>query len=173
MSISISVRRFAAVSGLTLVAASALAACSGNSDDDAGSPVTETVTVTETPSESTTSSAPTETTEPPTEGSSTPADPNDAEIPTEPQAYAQALIDAWLAGDRATAEALVADPDDAEELFDEDDVTGVPEFSRCEGAAGSTYCTWTGTGYEIVIRVGNEAVSLGELGAITDVEVDD
>ena len=46
-----------------------------------------------------------------------------------------------------------------DDLFDEDDLTGDPVFAMCEGAAGSSYCTWNGTGYDIVVRVANEAAS--------------
>lgn len=171
MGTSTSARRAAGTTVLAAAAALTLAACSGDDGDASDGPATETVTVTETPSD-----PPSETASPSDSGTAAPADPGtpaEGEIPTDPQTYAQALVDAWLDGDRATAESLVADPDDADELFDDDDIVGVPEFSRCEGAAGSTYCTWIGQGYEIVIQVANEAASLGELGAVLDVEVED
>ncbi|HEY1133991.1 MAG TPA: hypothetical protein VGE77_05385 [Nocardioides sp.] len=43
----------------------------------------------------------------------------------------------------------------------------------CEGAAGSSYCTWNGTNHDIVVRVANEAASAGQEGAISEVDVED
>lgn len=171
MEITTTLRRGVAAAALLTAATTALAACSDGSGEEADGPVTVTETVTADPStpSGTTTTADDEPTGP---GTTTPSAPATDDFPTDAQAYAQALIDAWQAGDRDRAVQLVRDPDDADELFD-DDLSPAPTFERCEGAAGSSYCTWTGTGYEVVVRVGNEAASAGEPGAISDVEVDD
>lgn len=172
MHITTTLRRGVATAALLTTATTALAACSDSTGEEADGPVTVTETVTadpSTPSGTTTTTAGDEPTGPGTTTSSAAATDD---FPTDAQAYAQALIDAWQAGDRDRAVQLVRDPDDADELFD-DDLSGAPTFELCEGAAGSSYCTWTGTGYQVVVRVGNEAVSAGGPGAISDVEVDD
>ncbi|MDQ1103351.1 hypothetical protein QE364_001627 [Nocardioides zeae] len=166
------VRRGAALAVTAVLAGAALSACS-DSDDESSPTVTVTETVTSSPSTST--STPTEQ---PGDTSGASSAPTSAAAPTGPlptdaQEYAQALIDAWQAGDRAAAERLVRDPDEVDDLFDEDDLTGDPVFAMCEGAAGSSYCTWNGTGYDIVVRVANEAASAGQEGAISEVDVED
>ncbi|GAB3090130.1 hypothetical protein [Nocardioides zeae] len=169
------VRRGTALALTTLLAGVALSACSDS--DDESSP---TVTVTETVTSSATASASSPTSTPTEPGgsstaSSAPTSGSAATgpLPTDAQGYAQALIDAWQAGDRAAAERLVRDPDEVDDLFDEDDLTGDPVFAMCEGAAGSSYCTWNGTGYDIVVRVANETASAGQEGAISEVDVED
>jgi hypothetical protein len=92
------------------------------------------------------------------------AAPDAARLPTDPQAYATATFRAWLRGDEARLSRLAAPP-----------VAGfllarAPESTRgwsgpvCEGAAGSTYCSWTRPETDIVIRVANEAASQGSRG---------
>ena len=170
---TLAVRRGAALAVTAVLAGAALSACSDS--DDSSSPtvtVTETVTSSARPStEAIPTEQPTATSDDassaPTSGSAT------GPLPTDAQDYAQALIDAWQAGDRAAAERLVRDPDEVDDLFDEDDLTGDPVFAVCEGAAGSSYCTWNGTGYDIVVRVANEAASAGQEGAISEVDVED
>jgi hypothetical protein len=45
-------------------------------------------------------------------------------------------------------------------------------FVQCEGAAGSSYCTFNAGGDPtIVVRVGNEAASQGAPHAVTEVQV--
>ena len=43
------------------------------------------------------------------------------------------------------------------------------EFSRCEGAAGSSYCEWIGPDGALTFRVANEAAANGEDHAIAEV----
>jgi hypothetical protein len=44
--------------------------------------------------------------------------------------------------------------------------------TSCEGAAGSTYCTFTAGGDgTIVVRVGNEAAAQAQHQAVTEVQV--
>ncbi len=167
------VRRGTALALTTLLAGVALAGCSSDGDDESS----PTVTVTETVTSSATaapSTTPTDATSAPSTTPSDGASPAPAgPLPTDAQAYAQALITAWQADDRASAARLVRDADELDDLFGEDDLTGVPTFAMCEGAAGSSYCTWNGTGYDIVVRVANEAASAGQEGAITEVDVED
>lgn len=163
-----------------------LAGCGGD-DDDASVPLPTgpiEVSSSETPtggategSTVTSAPAPTDDTDGTggTGGTAAP-DPATGALPTDAQSYAQALIDAWQAGDRAAADRL-GDPDEVEDLFEEDDLRGTPAFVSCEGAAGSSYCTWQGTGNEgawtVQVRVGNEAVSQGQERAVTEIEVED
>jgi hypothetical protein len=91
-----------------------------------------------------------------------------AGLPTSPESYATAGFDAWLHGNegrlRQVATGPVVDflaartPDDAGEW----------SGPACEGAAGSTYCAWTRSDAELVIRVGNEAVSQGRKHAAVE-----
>lgn len=168
------VRRGTALALTTLLAGAALVGCSSDGDDESSARVTVTETVTSSasaaPSTTPTDAGTTPSTTPSSDaGSPAPAGP----LPTDAQAYAQALITAWQADDRTSAARLVRDADELDDLFGEDDLTGVPAFAMCEGAAGSSYCTWNGTGYDIVVRVANEAASAGQEGAITEVDVED
>lgn len=172
-------RRLAAAVATTAAAALVLAGCGGDDDQDESVPLpTGPIEVTSSDEASTpadpSTGADTPAPEPADTATSAPAAP--AALPTDAQAYAQALVDAWQAGDRAGAERL-ADPDEVDDLFDEDDLLGSPTFVRCEGAAGSSYCTWQGTGSEgpwtLQVRVGNEAVSQGQERAVTEIEVED
>lgn len=168
-------RRGAALVALLALGGPVLAACSGDDGDTASPTVTVTQTVTEGPSSSggTSDGSGESPTSEATGGSSTPSGGGSATaFPTDAQAYAQALVDAWQAGDRDLAVQLVRDPDDADELFD-DDLAGTPTLQGCEGAAGSSYCTFTGQGYEIVVRVANETATAGQPGAVSDVDVED
>jgi hypothetical protein len=89
------------------------------------------------------------------------------ERPDVPVDYATAAFEAWLAGDSATLRQLSTDP--AYEVL-----TGRPPAAEdgwapepsCEGAAGSTYCQWSGTDENLILRVGNEAVANGEVALL-------
>jgi hypothetical protein len=89
-------------------------------------------------------------------------------LPTNPQAYATATFRAWLRGNETQLSRLAAPPV-AQFLL-----ARAPESTRgwsgpeCEGAAGSTYCTWTRSETQIVIRVANEAASQGQTHAVTE-----
>jgi hypothetical protein len=97
-------------------------------------------------------------------------DSGGAALPTEPQAYAQAALDAWSADDAATLERL-ATPDAVESLGQFDLGGQSWTTPECEGAAGSTYCTWTSATAKVVLRVGNEAASTGQPQAVIEAEV--
>jgi hypothetical protein len=90
-----------------------------------------------------------------------------AQPPDNPVDYAVATFVAWGNGDLATLEELAAppvagflaarSPDDAEW-----------ESPECEGAAGSTYCTWSIPWTQLTLRVANEAASQGQPHAVTE-----
>jgi hypothetical protein len=49
---------------------------------------------------------------------------------------------------------------------------GTWSVTSCEGAAGSTYCTFSAGGDPtVVVRVGNEAAAQGQHQAVTEVQV--
>jgi hypothetical protein len=102
-------------------------------------------------------------------GSSAPASAaTDARrLPTDPQAYATATFRAWLAGNEARLSRLAAPPVADFLLARAPESTSGWSGPECEGAAGSTYCTWTRPETDIVIRVANEAASQGQTHAVT------
>jgi hypothetical protein len=87
--------------------------------------------------------------------------------PTSPQAYAEAVFVAWQSTDGPTLRDL-AEPGAVETLS----ATAPPRAAwtgpTCEGAAGSSYCTWTSAGITLVLRVANEAAAHGEARAVTE-----
>lgn len=141
--------RRTALAAAPLSLALLLAACGG--DDDSADPTTTTTTT-----EATTTSSETETTSPPSSASETTAPPATgttattappseagSPLPTEPDAWASELVRAWGAGDRDRA-AELATPETVDQLFGHADPGGDDwELFSCEGAAGSTYCTFT------------------------------
>jgi hypothetical protein len=154
----------------------ALAGCGPTDGTDApagaGStttPATVTVTTTVTASPSATRPVPTKPTRPTIDPSpTTPPPGKDAPpIPRSAQDYGIAFVTAWVEGDRTRAtqlgtgsavkDAFAAGPGAA------------PRFQRCEGAAGSSYCTWVGSEYTLQLRILNETASLGQPHAVTEV----
>jgi hypothetical protein len=88
-------------------------------------------------------------------------------IPDNPQAYAQAFVTAWVDRDRARAAKLgIATAVNAAFAST---VKTAPTFKSCEGAAGSSYCTWEGDEYTMTVRVGNELVAQHEEHAVREV----
>ena len=88
--------------------------------------------------------------------------------PSTPEGYAQALYAAWKAGDRNAA-AKVASPDAVNQIFQfayqPIQTNAGPQdpyqFRGCEGAAGSTFCTWAGQdNAQIVEQVRNDTGGL-------------
>lgn len=131
-------------------------ACTGTSGED-----------TTVPSVMPPTSAPTTT----TTVASTPPEttPEPEPLPTVPDEYASAAFDAWVAGDDAVLERMLA-PEALEDLRQVNaDPSADWEFSRCEGAAGSSYCEWIGPDGALTFRVANEAASNGEDHAIAEV----
>ena len=95
-----------------------------------------------------------------------------------PEAYAPALIDAWVHSDRSTA-ARLATAEAVNTLFSYEagaEEGGTPPtwaLQGCEGAAGSSYCTFNAGGDPtVIVRVGNEAAANSEPQAITEVRVE-
>jgi hypothetical protein len=93
-----------------------------------------------------------------------------AALPDTPQSYAAATFEAWLRGDDAELSELAA-PEVATFLAARRSGDPVGWHDPvCEGAAGSTYCTWARSGGQLTIQVGNEAASQGQPRAVTHVE---
>jgi hypothetical protein len=89
-------------------------------------------------------------------------------LPTTPVAYAEATFAAWQSQDTARLQRL-AQPADAALLIARHPQPGETWTGpACEGAAGSSYCTWTTPTASLTIRVGNEAASQGHDHAVTE-----
>ena len=118
---------------LLVVAALALNGCG---DDDEASPTSPSAASSPSPAPSTHLLPP----------AATPSVTSAPVIPTDSEDYAIALIEAWERGDRDAA-ATFADPDDLETLFSrEGGGAGTWSLEGCEGAMGSTYCTFRADG---------------------------
>lgn len=123
-------------------------------------------------------------TSPPTESSSVPTSsavatvpsdtvpsealPEAEPLPTNAADYAAAAFEAWTADDENMLARLLTE----ESLGTLRNITVDPgadwEFEGCEGASGSSYCTWTGPDGSLSFRVGNRAAAAGEEQAITE-----
>lgn len=173
--------RRAAVAAAAVALALTLVACSSDDEPSAGTTTASTAgPSTTTTTASTTAASPTAapttavaTTEP-SSSTTTAADG----LPTSPAAYATAMIQAWVAGDQAEA-SRYGTPDAVSTLFglESGGEEGAPPptwaLDHCEGAAGSSYCSFTAGGSAgVTLRVGNEAVSQGQEHAVTEVRVD-
>jgi hypothetical protein len=152
-----------------ITACGAVAGASGGSTGGTGgaapAPSTATVTVTATIA-------------PPTLGLTDPVTPDPAllstppptgapMVPADPQAYGQAFVTAWVDRDRATA-AHLGTPTAVSSAFART-ATTAPVFEKCEGAAGSSYCTWQGQKYSLIVRIGNERVAQHQDQAVFEV----
>ena len=124
--------------------------------------VDATTTTAEVVEEATTTTA---TTEPPLDEGDGPA------IPSDPAEYATALIRAWELGDAPVAEVFATD-DAFDQLFafEGAGAPGVWQLVGCEGAAGSSYCTFDAGGDPtLVVRVLNEVASRSGPDAVVEV----
>jgi hypothetical protein len=112
-------------------------------------------TIPSTSSSTTSSSSPTRTTARP--ATTVPA-------PASPETAAKALFAAWAAGDRAAA-AKVARPAAVDGIFARPwQATDGWSFSECNGAAGSTICTWRRpAGQQLMVRVENATANASEV----------
>ncbi|MEO6414372.1 MAG: hypothetical protein ABIO48_17415 [Pedococcus sp.] len=168
----------AALAATGLAATALLSACgssAGAGSSDSGTttgtsgPTTPTVTVTVMATAP--STLPTPTLSKPGKPNTTMSTPPPAKdplvIPDNPQAYAQAFVAAWVDRDRPRA-AKLATATAVETAF-ASTVKTAPTFTRCEGAAGSTYCTWEGDEYTMTVRVGNELVAQRQEQAVREV----
>jgi len=168
-------RRATALSSVALAAALAVTSCTSDGDDTTtttSAPPTTTVETTS-PTSTPTTDAPTTTADTAplsTTSEVTTTSEGDSDLPTDARSYADELIRAWGRGDVTTVERL-AEPGAAAVLADHSAQAG-PEWSRlgCEGAAGSSYCTYEAPEGQLVVRVGNEAASTGADHAVTEVD---
>ena len=163
-------RRSVLVTALVLLLA---VACGDDGDSSTATTIEVGTTSTTAVAETTTTAGPTTTEAPATTAAPpTTADPGDDALPTDPQQYAQAFVGAWAAGDQDSA-GLFGTPAAVQAIFAFDSGgAGAWSVTSCEGAAGSTYCTFTAGGDPtIVVRVGNEAASQGQPHAVTEVQV--
>lgn len=160
------------------LSAALLGGCGSGGSDAAGttngsSPTTPTVTVTVT----TTPTAPPTTT--PTTGPTSPGQPDGTmtipppaddpvTIPADPKSYGQAFVTAWVERDKTDATRLGTTA--AVDTAFGSTVETAPELTRCEGAAGSSYCTWEGDDYTMTVRILNEAASQRQMHAVAEVK---
>jgi hypothetical protein len=89
----------------------------------------------------------------------------------DPEGYATAAFQAWQQGDDATLE-LLTSPAALAVLTAQ--APGTDEWTGpvCDGAAGSSYCTWSGSGEQLVLRVANQAASTGEPHAVHEARLE-
>jgi hypothetical protein len=135
-----------------LLGVSALSGCSSGAALGAGAgtdptppTTTRTVTVTVTP---------------------TPPRATDQPIPTVPQTYAEEFVAAWVRRDRTRATQL-GTADAVGSAFARS-VTTAPSLAGCEGAMGSTYCTFKGSTFSMIVRVLNEMTRQGQPHAVIE-----
>jgi hypothetical protein len=90
-------------------------------------------------------------------------------LPTNVEAYAELFVSHWVRGDRGGAEQL-GTPEAVSAIFAAAETpAAAPALRDCEGAAGSSYCTFDGVGNTLIVRLGNEAVQQGKLHAVIEV----
>ncbi len=144
------------------------AACGSDGSDEATTTTAEATTTTTLAPATPTSAASVPTTAAPATTSTT---VGAVELPTDPQAYATAFVEAWASGDQATA--LVLGTQSAVDAIFAFEGGGTWTLVGCEGAAGSSFCTFNAGGDPtVVVQVGNEAASQGQQHAVTGVTVD-
>lgn len=144
--------------------------CSSNKDEP--SPTTTAAPAATTPGTSATKSTVAPATDAPATSTPSTAPPapttsaTPASTPTTPEDYAKGLYAAWRKGDKATADTL-GTPDAVNALFayEPTDFT----FQDCQGAAGSTICTFTAGVGSIEMRVRN--ATGGEPVLVVEVKV--
>jgi hypothetical protein len=91
-------------------------------------------------------------------------------LPHDAGVYAVAFIEAWSNGDRDTATRLGTTT--AVDTIFAYEGGGTWDVDSCEGAAGSTYCTFNAGGDPtIVVRVNNAAAQAGAEHAVIEVQV--
>jgi hypothetical protein len=165
-------RRIGLGLALTLAGASLGAACSDSTSTSVSTTSTSTVTSTSSSvTGSTTSAVPTTTV---VASSTAPTAPTTTAVrttitpsPNSPAGLAIAAFNAWVARDVTTLERLTS-ATAAQVLLAREAKDNVWVGPTCEGAAGSTYCTWTAERARLVLRVGNEAASTGQTHAVVE-----
>jgi hypothetical protein len=88
-------------------------------------------------------------------------------IPGNSQAYAQDFVTAWVRRDGARADQLAVQA--AVRTAFAHRLADAPSLQRCEGAAGSSYCTFNGPGYSVIVRVLNDLASRSQPHAVIEV----
>lgn len=153
---------------IVLLAVGLVSACSGAgiADDPtstaAGSPpTTESPSV---PTSAAVTTAPSDTAAPTTVPESEP-------LPTNAADYAAAAFEAWMGSNQDLLARLMTEESLATLRSITFETGAAWEFERCEGAAGSSYCTWSGPDGTLSFRVANQAAAAGEERAITEVIV--
>lgn len=144
------------------------AGCAGTPGPEASttsttsSPATTTVTVTSTvPAPS-----PTTPKAPATSPQTPPPAKDPLVIPDNPRDYAAAFVRAWVERNGPHLSQLGTPA--AVSAVTGSTVDQVPTLRSCDGAAGSTYCTWEGVEYTLTVRVLNEPASQREQHAVTE-----
>ena len=160
------------VAGLTACGGSAgTGAIDSGTTSSASSPTPSTVTVTVTATPTASSTLPAPTLSRPGKPNPTMSTPPPAKdplvIPDNPQAYGQAFVTAWVGRDRARA-ARLGTATAVTTAFASTTRTA-PAFRTCDGAAGSSYCTWQGDEYTMTVRVLNERSSQRQDQAVIEV----
>jgi hypothetical protein len=164
-------RRLALIAAAVAVALAAavtiVVAGRGGDNETSGSSQSPSTALTTTTAASTTAS-----TEPGAAANPPPATattaPAPSGMPAGPNDYAVAAFTAWQQGNLA-ALAELAEPEVVGFLAAADPGDGNWGAPRFEGAAGSTYATWTRPEIEFVVRVGNEMASTGQPHAVSQV----
>jgi hypothetical protein len=89
-------------------------------------------------------------------------------MPDSPATYARAAFDAWHEQDAETIITL-AEPATAQLLLARDPADEAwSSEPLCEGAAGSTYCTWSAEDVQLQLRVSNESAATMQPHAVTE-----
>jgi hypothetical protein len=90
-----------------------------------------------------------------------------AGLPTSPTRYATAAFDAWQQGNDGRLRKLATDYV-ADFLIAHTPDAGTWSGPACDGAAGSTYCTWSRSDAQLTLRVANETASRGRRHAVVE-----
>jgi hypothetical protein len=164
-------RTGAALVGLALVLGAACSDDGGDDDDIALEDVPGGESTTTTAEPTTTTSAPDPTT---TTATTAPEESDGPAIPDNPDDYATLLIRAWEQGDAATAQVLATDVAfDTLFAFESGGPEAGWQLVACDGAAGSSFCTFSAGGDpRVIVRVTNETASQSGPDAVTEVRVE-
>jgi hypothetical protein len=106
-------------------------------------------------------------TAPPTKATTPPPARDTEPIPGSARDYAAAFVTAWAQRDKPRAEQLATSTVVTTTFASS--VPTPPTLEGCEGAAGSSYCTYEGDEYTMTVRVLNEMASQRQPHAVTEV----
>ena len=167
--------RGAGAAALAAVTAAVLLTGCGEQTTGTGASPSGSPTTTSTPDATTTSPTPTlpspTLTRPGTPNAtmSTPPPAKDpVTIPHNPKSYAEAFVRAWVHRDPVALRRLGTA--DAVREVGGSTVDTMPSLKECEGAAGSTYCTFEGLEYTMTVRVANEKAARAMEQAVSAVK---